>query len=320
MMTHNGASMRNRRGAALLIALIAGSLAWAPLCVFAQNAANPGCSAASAPASAPSSAVIEASSPLPSFEVVSIKPDKSGGMMMRIGMSPDSITVTNLPVSDLIRQAFGVSVDRLVGGPGWMTSDRFDIDAKVAPEDTAKLKALTGLQRWAMFIPVLEDRFGLKFHHESRNLTQYVLVVSKAGLKMKEATPGDTYPNGIHPPSGGSGAGLMWMKPGEFTGQGAPLDNLVRSLCFVLGGTIVDQTGLTGKYDFDLKWTSEVGSGMPAGPSDGGQSGAGNPPAADNSGPSLFTALEEQLGLKLDAKKVPTDVIVIDHLEQPSPN
>jgi uncharacterized protein (TIGR03435 family) len=303
--------MRNRRRAALV--LIGGSLTLAPFCVLAQNAANPGCS------SAPASAAV-ASSPLPAFDVVSIKPDRSGGMMMRIGMSPDGITVTNLPVADLIRQAFGVSIDRLVGGPGWINSDRFDIDAKVAPEDAAKLKSLTGPQRWVMFIPVLEDRFGLKFHHESRNLTQYVLIVSKAGLKMKEATPGDIYPNGIHPPSGGSGAGLMWMQPGEFTGQGAPIENLVRSLCFVLGGTIVDQTGLTGKYDFNLKWTPEVGSGMPAGPSDGGPAGAGNAPAAGNSGPSLFTALEEQLGLKLDAKKVPTDVIVIDHVEQPSPN
>jgi uncharacterized protein (TIGR03435 family) len=112
----------------------------------------------------------------------------------------------------------------------------------------------------------------------------------------------------------------MRMQPGEFTGQAIPVENLVRSLSVVLGSTVTDQTGLTGKYDFDLKWTPEVGSGMPAGPSDGGSAGAGNPPAADNSGPSLFTALEEQLGLKLDAKKVPTDVIVIDHIEQPSPN
>lgn len=200
-----------------------------------------------------------------------------------------------------------------------MTSDRFNIDAKVAPEDAAKLKPLTGPQRFAMLIPVFEDRFGLKFHHETRNLTQYVLVVAKDGLRMKEAQAGDTYPNGVHLPDGGA-AGLMRMQPGEFTGQGVPIANLIRSLSVVLGSTIADQTGLTGKYDFDLKWTPEVGSGMPSGPSDGGPAGAGNPPPPDNASPSLFTALEEQLGLKLDAKKVPTDVIVIDHLDQPSPN
>jgi uncharacterized protein (TIGR03435 family) len=241
-------------------------------------------------------------------------------MFMRMRMSPDGTTITNAPLLDMLREAFGVSMDRLAGAPGWTASDRFDIDAKVAPEEAEKFKALTGPQRWAMFIPIFEDRFGLKFHHESRNLTQYVLVIANSGLKIKQATPGDTYPNGLHPPSGGSGAGIMRMQPGEFTGQGVPIENLVRSLSFVLGSTLVDQTGLTGNYDFDLKWTPEVGSGMPAGPSDGGAAGAGNAPAADNSGPSLFTALEEQLGLKLDAKKVPTDVIVIDHVEQPSPN
>jgi bla regulator protein blaR1 len=316
MITHNRASRRNRRRAALfLIVRIAGSLVLSPLCAIAQSAANP----ASSPAPAAAQA-IDASSPLPAFEVVSIKPNKDGGMMSRLQMTPDGITVTGVPVHMLLREAFGLSPDRLVGGPGWMTSDRFDIDARVAPEDVARLKALSGPQRFAMLIPVFEERFGLKFHHESRNLTQYILVVAKDGLKMKEATPGNTYPNGMAPPSGGSGAGLMRMQPGEFTGQAVPIANLVRSLSLVLGSTIVDQTGLAGKYDFDLKWTPEVGSGMPAGPSDGGASGSGNPPAADNSGPSLFTALEEQLGLKLDAKKVPADVIVIDHLDQPSPN
>jgi len=113
---------------------------------------------------------------------------------------------------------------------------------------------------------------------------------------------------------------MMRMQPGEIIAQAVPIRFLVRQLSFTLGSTVVDQTGLAGKYDFDLKWTPEVGSGMPAGPSDGGPAGAGNPPAPDNSGPSLFTALEEQLGLKLEAKKVPADVIVIDHIEPPSPN
>ncbi|MGA7341935.1 MAG: TIGR03435 family protein [Terracidiphilus sp.] len=261
-----------------------------------------------------------AAAPLPAFEVVSIKPNKSGSMMSRIMMTPDGISVTGVPPQMLLREAFGVSIDRLVGGPGWMTSDRFDIDAKVAPEDAPKLKALSGPQRWAMFIPVFEDRFGLKFHHESRNLTQYVLVVSKSGLKMKEATPGNSYPDGVHPPSGGGGAGLMRMQPGELTGQAVPIGILVRQLSFTLGSTVVDQTGVTGKYDLDLKWTPDVGSGsMPAAP-DGGQPGAATPPVPDGSGPSLFTALEEQLGLKLEARKVPADVIVIDHIDQPSPN
>lgn len=295
--------------------LSAGSLLLAPCGLAAQVPipAPPNTAPAAPPAK-------DASAAPPAFEVVSIKPDKSGSMRSRIQITPDGITISGVPVHMLLREAFGVSNDRLLDEPGWVTSDRFDIDAKVAPEDAPRLKALSGPQQFAMLIPVFEDRFGLKFHHETRNLTQYVLVVAKGGLKMKEATPGDTYPNGVHPPIGGSGAGVMRMQPGEFNGQAVPVEDLARTLSVVLGSTIVDQTGLAGKYDFDLKWTPEVGSGMPAGPSDGGQSGAAGPPPPDSSSPSLFTALEEQLGLKLDAKKVSTDVIVIDHIEQPSPN
>jgi uncharacterized protein (TIGR03435 family) len=287
-------------------------------CLFLAPTGAPAQSAAPAGSAAPPST--DASAALPAFEVVSIKPDKSGSMNSRIMATPDGVSVEGVPGLMLLREAFGVSSDRLVGAPGWLGSDRFDIEAKVAPEDVPKLKALKPTDRWAMFLPVFEDRFGLKFHHESRNLTQYVLVVSKSGLKMKEAAPGDTYPNGIHPPSGGNGGGMMRMQPGELIAQSVPIQLLVRQLSFQLGSTVVDQTGLTGKYDFDLKWTPDVGTGMPAGPPEGGDPGAGNPTTSDNAGPSIFTALEEQLGLKLEAKKVPADVIVIDHVEQPSPN
>jgi len=302
-------SHRLRRPAFLLAA---GFLILAPCALSAQ---------AAAPAATAAPPAKDASAAPLAFEVVSIKPDKSGGMTMtmRFMLPPDGITVTNLPLFDLMRQAFGVSEDRLLGAPGWTDTERFDIEAKVAPEDAPKLKDLKTAERLAMLVPVFEDRFGLKFHHETRNLTQYVLVIAKGGLKMKEAAPGETYPNGMHPPSGGSGAGMMRMQPGELSAQAVSMQILVRQLSFNLGSTVVDQTGLTGKYDFDLKWTPEVSSGITAGPSESGQPG-GNPPSSDNTGPSLFTALEEQLGLKLEAKKAPADVIVIDHIEQPSPN
>lgn len=261
------------------------------------------------------------SAQLPAFEVISIKPDKSGSGMIRIMFTPDGISITGLPVHMLVREAFNISDDQLLGEPGWLNSDHFDIEAKVAAEDVPKLKTLKPTERWAMLLPVLQDRFALKFHHETRDLTQYVLVVAKGGLKMKEATPGDSYANGIMGPGGRpGGAGIMRMQPGELMAQANPIGNLVRQLSFQFGATVVDKTGLTGKYDFDLKWAPDEGEGlMPRAP-DGSQPGTNNPAPPPTTGPSLFTALEEQLGLKLESQKEPADVIVIDHIEQPSPN
>jgi bla regulator protein blaR1 len=270
--------------------------------------------ASPAPADAANQAAVSA---LPAFEVVSIKPDKSGTMMMRVMFTSDGISITNLPVHMLLREAFGISDNQLAGEPGWLNSDHFDIEAKVAPEDVAKLKALKPAEHWAMLLPVFQDRFALKYHHESRDLTQYVLVIAKSGLKMKEAASGDTYANGLKGPDGkAGGGGWVRVERGAFTGQAAGLDTLVHFLSFQFHSPVIDKTGLTGKYDIEMKWAPdemEAGLGRPP---DGSQP---DPPPT-TAGPSIFTALEEQLGLKLEAHKEPGDVIVIDHIEQPSPN
>lgn len=296
-----------------LLAMMLVALPLAPA-TYAQTAA-----AGSAPVS---DAGRDVSNPtLPSLEVASIKPDKSGTMMMRIMFPADGITVTNFSVHMLLREALGVSDNQIMGEPGWLNSEHFDIDAKVAAEDVPRLKALRPADRWAMLLPVLEDRFGLKFHHETKDLTQYVLVVAKGGLKMKEAAPGDAYANGLKGPDGKEGgAGMMRVEPGQVVAQAVPVANLVRYLSFQLHSAVVDKTGLTGKYDINLKWTPDESEGMMMRPPDGSQPGAGNPAPPTTTGPSIFTALEEQLGLKLEAHKEPGDVIVIDHIEQPSPN
>ncbi|HUB51983.1 MAG TPA: TIGR03435 family protein [Terracidiphilus sp.] len=259
------------------------------------------------------------SAALPQFEVVSIKPDKSGSMMMRIQFTPDGISVNGLTVHMLLREALGLSDNQIAGEPGWLNSARFNVDAKIAADDVAKFKDLKPAERWAMMLPVFEDRFGLKFHHETKEITQYVLVVAKGGLKMKEAAPGETYANGIKTQSGAAGgAGMMRMGPGELTGQAVPIENLLRFLSFQFHSPVLDKTGLTGKYDMNLTWAPDESEGMMR-PPDGG-AGAGNPAPPASTGPSIFTALEEQLGLKLEAHKEPGDVIVIDHIEQPSAN
>ncbi len=285
---------------------------WLPFALSAQTAE-----------AAQASAAVDkdASAALPAFDVVSIKPDKSGTMMMRIMFTADGISVTNFPVHMVLREALGISDNQLLGEPGWLNSDRFDIEAKVAAEDAPKLKALKPAQRWAMLLPVLEDRFGLKFHHETKDVMQYVLVVAKGGLRMKEATPGDTYADGLKAPDGkGGGAGMMRVEPGEVIAQAVPIANLVRYLSFQFHSPVIDKTGLAGKYDIHLKWAPDETEGMRMRPPDGSQPEAANPAPPATTGPSIFTALDEQLGLKLEAHKEPGDVIVIDHIEQPSPN
>jgi bla regulator protein blaR1 len=319
-MTHDrGGTHRGFRSALLAAGLTI--LASCRLSAQAPAPAAPTPVPASAGAAPAAPAAKDASSAPPAFEVVSIKPSKSDSMVMRAMFTSDGISVSGMPMHMLLREAFNISDSQLIGEPGWVSNDRFDIEAKVAAEDVPKLKAVKPTDRWAMLLPILEDRFALKFHHESKDLTQYVLVVAKGGLKMKEATPGDTYSNGLKTESGtAGGAGMMRVEPGELIGQGVQLQGLVRFLSFQFHSPVTDQTGLTGKYDMDLKWTPDETEAGAMRPPDGGQSGAGNPAPVTNAGPSIFTALEEQLGLKLEAHKEPGDAIVIDHIEQPSPN
>jgi len=307
---------------AVCAALVVALLVVRPSFVAAQSAPqNPSPDATASP-SGPQSTVAAPGkdATLPTFEVVSIKPDKSGNMMSRIMMTPDGISVNGLTVHTLLREALGISDNQLQAEPGWLNSDRFNIEAKVAVDDVEMLKVLKPTQRWAMLLPVFEERFGFKFHSETKDLTQYVLVVAKDGLKMKEAAPGDTYADGLKGPSGAAGGGgMMRMGPGELNGQAIPISNLVRFLTFQFHSPVLDKTGLTGKYDINLTWAPDESEGIMMSPV-GGAPGAGNPAPPSTNGPSIFTALEEQLGLKLEAHKEPGAVIVIDHIEQPSAN
>jgi uncharacterized protein (TIGR03435 family) len=227
----------------------------------------------------------------------------------------------------LLRVAFGVEADRIIGAPSWTQSNRYDIEAKVAPEEAPKLDKLKAEDRRAMLIPLLVERFNLKYHHETRELPMYTLVVAKGGPKLKESkdpAPGpDDPPSTAGVPKGPINMrGRMMMMPGHIESQGTTLDMLAHSLSPQLGHTVIDKTGLTGKYDYTLQWTPDDGSGpMPGGPGGGPGGGTGREESAvQTGGPSLFTAIEEQLGLKIESTKGSVDVIVIDHLDLPSAN
>jgi uncharacterized protein (TIGR03435 family) len=250
------------------------------------------------------------------YEVASIKLNKSDGEMARIIYSPDSLSITNISLAQIIRDTYGLEEGQLTGTPAWLDSERYDIEAKMAPSVADELRKLGNEDRRAarqsMFQEILADRLKFVIHRETKELPIYALVVAKNGPKLHEAKPGDTYPNGIKGPNGVAGAGMMRMGPGEMTAQGLSMTAVVRLLAMQLHRKVVDKTSLSGNYDFKLHWT----------PDDAGLSvkDVTDSTTSDTSGPSIFTAIEEQLGLKLESQKGPVEIIVIDHVERPSPN
>jgi uncharacterized protein (TIGR03435 family) len=210
-------------------------------------------------------------------------------------MTPDGFTMVNMPLDALLTQGLQVNPDQIVGEPGWAKSDRWNVEAKVAGEDVDALARMTFAQRQAMFQQVLADRFGMKVHGETRELPVYALVVAKGGAKVTESKAAPDMA------SGGKGS-LPRITPGprdgDLTGQNVTMDVLASVLSRYVDRSVIDKTGLTGSYDLAIRWAG----------------------GADTSGPSIFTVVQEQLGLRLEPTKAPVPVIVIDHLERPREN
>jgi bla regulator protein BlaR1 len=268
----------------------------------------------------PASPVAGTTSKVPAFEVASIKPNKAGTGMSLLRTTPVGFSASNISLKAVIQYAFGVEENQIFGAPSWLASEQYDIEAKVSSSDTDALHNLNPDQRRLMLQPLLADRFQLKVHTEARDLPALVLVVAKGGPKLHEAKPGDTYPNGLKGFDGEGGPGMMLMKPGQLTAQGVDLSFVAKQLSQQLERTVQDKTGLSGKYDFTLNWTPDRDpSPMPGAP-EPGQQGPGATISTDSSEPSIFTALQEQLGLKLESGKAPVEILVIDHVEAPSEN
>ena len=166
-----------------------------------------------------------------------------------------------------------------------------------------------------MMQSLLADRFKFAAHRETRELPVYALMLAKNGSKLKEAIPENSYPNGIKDEQGRGVAGMMRITPGHIEGQAIPIANLLGVLTQVTGRTVVDRTGLTGKYDISLQWTPDEPQTLPT-----AADGANREPSQESSGPSIFTAIQEQLGLRLESAKGPVEGLVIDHVEKPSAN
>jgi uncharacterized protein (TIGR03435 family) len=253
------------------------------------------------------------------FDVVSIKPNKSGDFRMGLALQPGGrFTATNTNVKGLIRYAFNAPDWQMVGGPDWIIADHFDVEAKADRQS----ETMTPNVVRPMVQLLLEDRFQLKTHHESRELPVYELVVAKGGPK-KKLSEDQTPPVPQVPADRGAGprgepgaprGSIVGRGPGgSFMGNAVQIAALINFMSQPLGRPIIDKTDLKGLYDFTLQFTPEPGQGPPLPP-------GVQPPPRDPAGPSIFTALQDQLGLQLESKKSPLDVIVIDGVQRPSEN
>ena len=225
------------------------------------------------------------------FEVASVKPNKSGDRGTSMGPSSGGLTATNATLKFLITFAYDVRDHQISAGPSWFDTERYDIVAK-GPIDHP-----TVAQNRQMLQKLLADRFQLRLLRETKELPEYALVVEKNGPKL-------------HQPEG-AGNGMR-IGRGRITTQAVSMEHFAGNLGKLLGRTVVDKTGLQGNFAFTLEWTPDASQPMGVlGPS---------PAVPDDSGPSIFTALQEQLGLKLEPQKGPVEILVIDHVEKPSEN
>jgi bla regulator protein BlaR1 len=249
--------------------------------------------------------------PLPSFEVATIKPSNASTPGIRLQMTPNMFVTTNASTQELIRFAYNLrSNDQIAGAPTWVASKSFDIEAKEDEALVAELQKLPPAdntdQVRLMVQSLLADRFKLKVTHQMKELPVYALVIARDGIKMK---PSD--------PAAGPGAQQQMIRMsgrGNLTGGDVPISALTNALSRqpeTGGRVVVDKTGLTGSYSWSLQWTPESAAPL----------GAPGPNVApDSSEPTFFTAIQEQLGLKLESQRAPVDTIVIEHIELPSLN
>jgi uncharacterized protein (TIGR03435 family) len=229
----------------------------------------------------------------PAFEVASIKPNKSGlGPVGGPGdrFSNGELQTTNIPLRLLIRQAFQrMQKDEIEGGPAWMDTDRWDIVAKAESPTGDMLPMIRNL---------LADRFKLVTHYETRERPIYALVIARRDGRLGPSLRPSTEPSDNR------------QLAGAFTAHGVPFKLLVDVLAASVQQRVIDRTKLSGTYDIDLHW-APMGLRLQ---SDSQTLSDVNPSDA----PSIFTALQEQLGLKLESTKGPVDVLVIDHVEHPT--
>jgi len=239
----------------------------------------------------------------PTFEVATIKPSNPNTPGKLFTVRGTNVMTINTTLRDIITMAYDIHAKQIVNAPEWVESDKYDVTGK---PDVPGLPSVTQMK--TMLQKLMADRFQLKFHREKRELSAYVITVSKTGAKL---TASQADPNQL--------PGLFFNGPGRFNVRNATLAEVAQTLQgAVMDRPVVDQTGLTGRYDFTLTWTPDEfqfsglrGPNAPPLPP---------PPPGTPEAPDLYTAIQQQLGLKLESTKTLVDVIVIDKVEKPSEN
>jgi uncharacterized protein (TIGR03435 family) len=247
----------------------------------------------------PAAAVPMAANALPAFEVATIKPSNPDAQGKAFTVRGHQVLTINTSLSDLITFAYGLHARQVMGGPDWVERDKYDVTGQPDAEGVPNVAQLR-----VMVQKLLTDRFKLAFHQDKKELSVYALIVGDKGPILTKSA-GD--PNGL--------PALFFRSLGALPARNATMADLAAVMqTAVLDRPVVDQTGLTGRYDFTLTWTpdetqfSAMGVRVP-------------PPTADPSAaPGLFTAIQEQLGLKLESTKAPVPVIVVDRVERPTDN
>jgi uncharacterized protein (TIGR03435 family) len=272
------------------------------------------------------------------FDVVSVKQNKDGlivlgeGVIGRFAVTKilrDGFTSQNITAKALIATAYGLKEYLVIGGPSWIDSIHYDVEGKITDFDALNSTQPAGLanpsqpttalnlpqsakavdppqltkpQRGQMMRSLLADRFKLVARYDTKDGSTYDLVIVKGGPKLKEFTTDSAGHNQLKEPATAPPLGLKMTAQGHLTGQRVSMAHLIDTLSQLLQSTIVDKTGLTGEYIMDIQYAPEATE------------------SPDTSGASIFTALQEQLGLKLVPSRGPIKTVVIDHIEQPSGN
>ena len=241
------------------------------------------------------SALAYAQSSPPRFEAATIKPNRSDGKGIGNRFGPELFSYTNVTLRSFISNIYNLKDYELLGTPNWANTEEWDIVAR--SDGPANMP-----QKFEMAKTLLAERFQLKFHRETRELPTYTLITLKNGPKFQQ--PKDDEPSGLR------------IADGLMVGHKYDISTFARLLSGHLNIPVLDKAGLSGVYDFELKWSPAPNEGnfVP------NSNGVGPPEAIDLSGPTIFTALQEQLGLKLESARGPVEVLVIDSVQKPTEN
>jgi uncharacterized protein (TIGR03435 family) len=235
---------------------------------------------------------------VPKFDVVTVKPSDPNRPGKLFTIRGRQIITINTTMNDMIPFAYGISIKQIVGAPDWFATEKFDLDGVPDTEGRPNSKQFKELIQSA-----LTQRFHLTFHHDQKELSVYALTVAKGGPKLTET---------IHQPN--DPKNFLFRRLGQLTVTNSTMKDFCDGMQgAVMDRPVVDHTGLTVRYDFELNWTPDDSQFAVFGPRPA-------PKDDPNAPPSLYTALPEQLGLKLEATKAMTDVFVIDHVEKPAAN